>query len=69
MNELAEDIGGFEGNAQTLRILTTLEKKHHAYRGLNLTFRTLMGVVKYFYRFGENKKFIHEEDYKTIEKR
>lgn len=69
LNELAYDIGGFEGNAQTLRILTTLEKKHHKYRGLNLTFRTLMGVVKYFCRFGENKKFIYDEDYDMISER
>ncbi|GAA0404297.1 dGTP triphosphohydrolase [Paenibacillus motobuensis] len=32
LNELVQDIGGFEGNAQTLRILRKLEKKHHAFR-------------------------------------
>ncbi|MFM8332703.1 MAG: dGTP triphosphohydrolase [Candidatus Methylumidiphilus sp.] len=37
LNELSQDVGGFEGNAQAFRILRLLEKKHHAYKGLNLT--------------------------------
>lgn len=75
LNEIAikEGIDGFEGNAQTLRILTTLEKKHYNYRGLNLTFRTLLGTVKYFNKFAKNKdnnlkneKFIYNKDYEII---
>ncbi len=68
LSELVFDIGGFEGNAQTLRILRKLEKKHYSYRGLNLTFRTLLGIIKYFKQFnqGENKKFIYDDDYKDI---
>jgi dGTPase len=50
LDELGADIGGFEGNAQAFRILRTLEKKHHAYAGLNLTVRTLAGITKYFHR-------------------
>lgn len=68
LNRLVQDIGGFEGNAQTLRILRRLEKKHHAYRGLNLCFRTQLGVIKYFQRNegGRRKKFIYEDDYQAI---
>ena len=68
LSELVKDIGGFEGNAQTLRILRTLEKKHYEYRGLNLTLRTLLGVIKYFRKFdkGKNKKFIYDDDYAVI---
>ncbi|MGV6802483.1 MAG: deoxyguanosinetriphosphate triphosphohydrolase [bacterium] len=39
--------GGFDHNAQTLRILTKLEKRHAAFDGLNLTWETLEGVVKH----------------------
>lgn len=47
LHELMRDHGGFEGNAQTLRIVTRLERKHHHYTGLNLTYQTLDGVLKY----------------------
>ena len=47
LHELMRAHGGFEGNAQTLRILTTLEQKHADYAGLNLTYQTLDGVLKY----------------------
>ena len=39
--------GGFDHNAQTLRILTALEKRYAAFDGLNLTWETLEGVVKH----------------------
>ncbi len=39
--------GGFEGNAQTLRIVTLLEHKHADYAGLNLAYQTLDGMLKY----------------------
>src|SRR5262249_56498072 len=43
---LAAGCGGFEGNAQSLRLLTRLEAKV-AGAGLNLTRATLDGCVKY----------------------
>ena len=67
LNDLAEDIGGYEGNAQALRILRTLEKKHHAHPGLNLNIRTLMAVTKYFNNKSQNqKKFLYDDDYQFM---
>lgn len=68
LNDLAKDIGGYEGNAQTLRNIRHLEKKHYAYAGLNLTLRTLLGVTKYFYREVDNcKKFLYDNDYNFLQ--
>lgn len=68
LNDVYKDIGGFEGNAQTLRILTNIERKKPKYPGLNLTYRTQLAVVKYFAqfedeKFNHNSKFIYNDDY------
>ena len=42
-----EPYGGFEHNDQSLRVLTTLERKYPQFLGLNLTWETLEGVVKH----------------------
>ncbi len=41
------DFGGFDHNAQTLKILTHLERRYAQFDGLNLTWETLEGVVKH----------------------
>ena len=46
--------GGFEGNAQTLRILAKLEK-YKRFHGINPTRRIVLGVLKYPVRFDEYK--------------
>ncbi|MBX3447223.1 MAG: deoxyguanosinetriphosphate triphosphohydrolase [Parvibaculaceae bacterium] len=42
-----KDYGGFDHNAQTLRIVTKLEHRYAAFDGLNLTWETLEGLVKH----------------------
>ncbi|MBM3622503.1 MAG: deoxyguanosinetriphosphate triphosphohydrolase [Alphaproteobacteria bacterium] len=42
-----KDHGGFDHNAQTLRILTKLEHRYAEFDGLNLTWETLEGAVKH----------------------
>ncbi len=39
--------GGFDHNAQTLRVLTKLERRYASFDGLNLTWETLEGAVKH----------------------
>ncbi len=39
--------GGFDHNAQTLRIVTNLERRYADFNGLNLTWETLEGMVKH----------------------
>ena len=76
LNDLFSEIGGFEGNAQTLRILTNIERKRPNFRGLNLTYRSMLSVVKYFRKFDIGKynvdkkgqKFIYDEDYDLLKK-
>lgn len=46
LNYCMRDHGGFEGNGQTLRIVSRLEK-FSAQAGANLTRRTMLGVLKY----------------------
>jgi dGTPase len=39
--------GGFDHNAQTLRVVTALERRYPNFDGLNLTWETLEGLVKH----------------------
>lgn len=57
LNEIAgTDIDGFEGNAQSFRIVTKLAQHSPLHRGLDLTRATLAGLLKYPWRRGENPK-------------
>jgi dGTPase len=42
-----EAYGGFDHNAQALRVVTLLERRYARYDGLDLTFETLEGLVKH----------------------
>lgn len=47
LDHLMKPYGGFDHNAQTLRIVTKLERKYAAFDGLNLTWESLEGLVKH----------------------
>ncbi|MEO1240570.1 MAG: deoxyguanosinetriphosphate triphosphohydrolase [Pseudomonadota bacterium] len=47
LKECMAPYDGFDHNAQTLRLLTKLERRHAEFDGLNLTWETLEGVVKH----------------------
>ena len=47
LNEVMQDFGGFDHNAQSLRIVTDLERRYAAFDGLNLSWETLEGLVKH----------------------
>lgn len=45
--EVMEAFGGFDHNAQALRILTVLEHRYADFDGMNLTWETLEGIAKH----------------------
>lgn len=47
LDECMEEFNGFDHNAQTLRVVTRLEKRYPHFDGLNLSWETLEGLVKH----------------------
>lgn len=47
LNARMKPWGGFDHNAQSLRVVTRLEARYAAFDGLNLTWETLEGIVKH----------------------
>jgi dGTPase len=47
LNELMAPYGGFDHNAQAIRIVTSLERHYAEWDGLNLTWETLEGIAKH----------------------
>lgn len=47
LNECMEAYGGFDHNAQSLRLVTKLEHRYADFAGLNLSWETLEGLVKH----------------------
>ena len=47
LDQAMEPYGGFDHNAQTMRILTALEQRYNGFDGLNLTWEALEGVAKH----------------------
>jgi dGTPase len=47
LDALMASYGGFDHNAQTVRIVTRLEQRYAAFDGLNLTWETIEGLIKH----------------------
>lgn len=47
LDECMKPWGGFDHNAQTLRVMTRLESRYPTFDGLNLTWETIEGTVKH----------------------
>jgi len=47
LHKLMREHGGFEHNAQSLRIVEMLEERYPGWKGLNLTYETLEGIQKH----------------------
>ncbi len=47
LDQALSSFGGFDHNAQALRIVTDLERRYAGFDGLNLTWETLEGLVKH----------------------
>ncbi len=47
LDKCLQSHGGFDHNAQTLRVLTSLEHRYPEFDGLNLTWESLEGIVKH----------------------
>ncbi len=47
LQDLMNPYGGFDHNAQSLRVVTEMETRYAEFDGLNLTWETLEGVVKH----------------------
>jgi dGTPase len=47
LQEMTAAVGGFDHNAQSLRIVTKLERRYYRFEGLNLSWETLEGLVKH----------------------
>ncbi|MFB9952164.1 deoxyguanosinetriphosphate triphosphohydrolase [Rhizobium puerariae] len=47
LDEMLKPYGGFDHNAQSLRVVTKLERRYADFDGLNLTWESLEGLVKH----------------------
>lgn len=65
LNEEMAKHGGFEGNAQTFRIVTRIEPKHKDYGGLDLCRATQLALIKYPFKrtaATKDRKFLYNDD-------
>ena len=57
LNICMKKFGGFDHNIQTIRIVTFLENRYYNFKGLNLTYETLDGLLKHNGPIKNKKKY------------
>ena len=63
LNEMMAGYGGFEHNLQALRRVERLERRYPSFPGLNLTWETREGIIKYINPLsGPHARRAHERD-------
>src|SRR3989338_4370347 len=55
MNALMEGEGGFEHNEQSFRVVTQLEERYPNFRGINLSYEVLEGILKHTTEYDKPK--------------
>jgi len=64
LNLAMKPFGGFDHNAQSLRVVTVLESRYAAFDGLNLTWETLEGLAKHNGPLQRPPPYIAEYDHR-----
>ncbi|OYV39523.1 MAG: deoxyguanosinetriphosphate triphosphohydrolase [Rhodospirillales bacterium 20-64-7] len=62
LNEALAEFGGFDHNAQSLRVVTLLEHRYAAFDGLNLSWEALEGLAKHNGPLAQPPDYIAEFD-------
>ena len=57
LNNCMKNYGGFDHNIQTIRIILFLENRYYNFKGLNLTYETLDGLLKHNGPISNIKKY------------
>jgi dGTPase len=65
LDGLMKSAGGFDHNKQSFRIVTELEERYPSFRGLNLSWETLEGVVKHETEYDESDASAFEPSWKA----
>jgi dGTPase len=65
LDGLMEGSGGFDHNKQSFRIVTELEERYPSFRGLNLSWETLEGIVKHETEYDESDASAFEPSWKA----
>lgn len=69
LNSLMKSEGGFEHNHQSFRVVTELEERYPDFRGLNLSYEVLEGILKHATEYDQPKELagFKQVGYPTIE--